>query len=176
MKQPVTNWSGTRYRAEEWKHHWLLFSQSGLPSPTCFSDRKLKRSHNQSTPPFHHPSPFTLSNHPSTHLGALVDARNQFPSLSPCIVRCWFRRANKRTHKAEPICYSVRILEVRERAAPVKLSVSFMPGGVNKGSGPQGYGGWWWRWCWGCGGEWCRYDETEGHRIRLYIMAGWPLK
>lgn len=29
------------------------------------------------------------------------------------------------THKAEPICYSVRILEVREQASPVKLSVSF---------------------------------------------------
>lgn len=140
----------------------------------CFLDRKLKQSHNQSTPPFHHPSPFTLRP-PLTHLGALVDGRNQFPSLSPCIVRCWFRGANKKTHKAEPICYSVRILEVRERASPVKLSVSFMPSGVNKGSWPQGLWGWWhwwwgwWWWCWGCGGEWCGWDKTEGHRMHLYL-------
>ena len=65
------------------------------------------------------------------------------PSPAPCIVRCWFRGANKKTHNAEPICYSVSILEVRERAAPVKLSVSFMPGGVNKGSRPQGLWRWW---------------------------------
>lgn len=41
------------------------------------------------------------------------------------------------THKAEPICYSVSILEVREQASPVKLSLSFASSRVKEGSGPQ---------------------------------------
>lgn len=79
MKQFITSWS--EIRVSERKYRWLLFFQSALTMCRCRLKRKLRQSHNQATPSFHHPSAFTLRP-PLTHLGAPVDGRDQFPSLA----------------------------------------------------------------------------------------------
>lgn len=56
--------------------HRLLVSRTRLP------DRKLKQSHNQSTPPFHHPFTLYPATTPLPTSGHWVDGRNQFPSLA----------------------------------------------------------------------------------------------